>query len=56
MIYSHPDKLLIDHLNNVYKLGKEIFARKNLNFANLAEIEKALSIILLTLSPVGLLL
>jgi CRISPR-associated endonuclease/helicase Cas3 len=48
MIYSHPDKLLIDHLNNVYKLGKEIFARKNLNFANLAEIEKALSIILLT--------
>jgi len=47
MIYSHPDKLLIDHLNNVYKLGKEIFARKKLNFDNLEEIENALSIILL---------
>lgn len=48
MLYSHPEKFLIDHLNNVYMLGKEIFARKKLNFANLAEIEKALSIILLT--------
>ena len=47
MVYSHPDKLLIDHLNNVYKLGKEIFARKKLNFDNQEEIEKALSIILL---------
>ena len=48
MIYSHPDKLLIDHLNNVYNLGKEIFARKKLNFDKQEEIEKALSIILLT--------
>lgn len=48
MIYSHPDKLLIDHLNNVYRLGREIFTRKKLNFANLAEIEKALAIILLS--------
>jgi CRISPR-associated endonuclease/helicase Cas3 len=47
MIYSHPDKLLIEHLNNVYKLGKEIFARKKLNFDNQEEIENALSIILL---------
>ncbi|SFL97207.1 CRISPR-associated helicase Cas3' [Halanaerobium salsuginis] len=47
MIYSHPDKLLIDHLANVYQLGKKIFAEKKLNFTNLTEIEQALSIILL---------
>ncbi|MCK8827889.1 hypothetical protein MWH25_09075 [Natroniella acetigena] len=38
-LYSHPDKLLKDHLCNVYQLGIEKFATKDLNFTNLAEVE-----------------
>ncbi len=34
MLYSHPDKLLHKHLNNVFKIGDELLKRKYINFKN----------------------
>ncbi|SDC86109.1 MULTISPECIES: CRISPR-associated helicase/endonuclease Cas3 [unclassified Candidatus Frackibacter] len=47
-LYSHPDKLLKDHLYNVYKLGMEKFRSKNLNFNNVDEIELMTKVILIS--------
>ncbi|MBM7624059.1 CRISPR-associated helicase Cas3' [Sporohalobacter salinus] len=47
-LYSHPDKLLKDHLFNVYRLGIEKFRSKNLNFDKLDEIELMTKIVLIS--------
>ncbi|MGM0472002.1 MAG: CRISPR-associated helicase Cas3' [Bacillota bacterium] len=47
-IYSHPDKLLKDHLFNVYHLGMKKFASKNLRFNNLDEIKLVTNVVLIT--------
>jgi len=45
--YSHPDKLLLEHLTNVKNIGMQIFDSKNLNldYSN-SDIRKALEIML----------
>jgi len=47
-LYSHPDKLLSDHLFNVYRLGMAKFDGKRLNFDKLDEIRLMTEIVLLT--------
>jgi CRISPR-associated endonuclease/helicase Cas3 len=47
-LYSHPGKLLKDHLYNVYRLGLKKFIDKDLNFSNLEEIKLLTKIALIT--------
>jgi CRISPR-associated endonuclease/helicase Cas3 len=47
-LYSHPGKLLRDHLFNVYRLGMAKFDSKKINFKNLAEVQLLTRIVLLT--------
>lgn len=47
-LYSHPGKLLKDHLYNVYRLGLKKFISKDLNFTNLEEIKLLTEIALIT--------
>ncbi|KXS40412.1 MAG: CRISPR-associated HD domain-containing protein [Candidatus Frackibacter sp. T328-2] len=47
-LYSHPDKLLKDHLFNVYQLGMKKFENKELNFNNLEKIKLVTKIVLIS--------
>jgi CRISPR-associated endonuclease/helicase Cas3 len=47
-LYSHPDKLLKDHLCNVYQLGMKKFKNKKLNFTNINKIELVTKIVLIS--------
>lgn len=47
-LYSHPGKLLKDHLYNVYQLGMQKYYSKELNFANLKQISRMAEIVLIS--------
>ena len=47
-LYSHPGKLLKDHLLNVYRLGSKIFISKDLNLENIEELNLLTKIVLIT--------
>ena len=46
--YSHPGKLLKDHLFNVYRLGLKKFTSKKLGFENLEELKLLTELVLIT--------
>src|SRR5690554_3837381 len=47
-LYSHPGKLLKDHLYNVYRLGNKIFLSKDLNFENIEDLNLMTKLVLIT--------
>lgn len=47
-LFSHPDKLLKDHLLNVYKLGVKKFESKTLNFDDIEIIKLVTKIVLIS--------
>lgn len=47
-LYSHPGKLLKDHLYNVYRLGLKKFLSKELYFENLEELKLLTELVLIT--------